>query len=74
MRKWSIRNSEALEVMTPVFFLLFIPAGYPFTSVPCNIAMRLKREGVVPDDKTFDRKGRDDLIEKIPAFCFNARY
>ena len=73
MRKWSIQNAESLEVMTPIFFLLYVPPGYPFTSVPTTIATALKNAGVVPDGEKFDREGRDYLLENIPVFCFNAR-
>lgn len=74
MRKWWIGNTESLEVMTQPYALLFVPPGYPFTSTPTNIENRLKREGVVPDAETFDRVGRDDLLENLPALLFNARY
>ena len=73
MRKWWITNTESLEVMAPVYILLFVPPGYPFTSIPTNIENRLKREGAVPDAEKFDREGRDDLIEDMPAHLFNAR-
>ena len=74
MRKWYIQNTESLEVMAPVVFLLYVPPGYPFTDVPKQIEERLKREGLVPGAETFDRNGREELIEDIPAHLFNARY
>ena len=74
MFKWHVRNSKALLHMTRIYILLFLPAGSPFTEVPEKFEQRLKLEGVSLDARTFKASDRDELLQKIPAFCFNARY
>ena len=74
MFKWHVRNSKALLHMTRIYILLFLPAGSPFTEVPEKFEQRLKLEGVSLDATTFKASDRDELLQKIPAFCFNARY
>ena len=73
MRKWSIQNTEALDDMIYVYILLYVPPGFPFTTIEEKIANKLKVEGVGLDDKNYDRPGRAAMIQDMPAHLFNAR-
>ena len=75
MFKWSVASWDSFYLMTPVYILLSIPPGYPYTDVPTQVANKLKSiKDLVVDNKKVDQVARDKIINDIPVYGFNARY
>ena len=75
MFKWAVTAWDSFYLMTPMYILLFIPPGSPFTDMSTQAEHKLKNTaGLAVHMENVDDTSREKIIEDIPIYCFNARY
>ena len=75
MFKWLVTAWDSFYLMTPIYILLFIPPGFPFTYISNQAEHKLKNTaGLAVHRENVNDASREKIIEDIPTYCFNARY
>ena len=75
MFKWLVTAWDSFYLMTPIYILLFIPPGFPFTYISTQAEHKLKNTaGLAVHKENINDTSREKIIDDIPTYCFNARY